>query len=160
MAPVYTYVVLRAWNKENIHPIVKMLLVSMYLQLTAILFGVIHYAKYTEDGVGIPPFAAFSEAFQTAARLSFALMLILVAQGWTVTTNVVRNKNQVIFLMGFFVFAYSLLVVWDATGMCVLTCWLCFCLLCMSFLSFFRSSSSCDKSSLTLILFCIFQPRP
>jgi GPR180/TMEM145, transmembrane domain len=107
---------LRFVSENPLHPIVKLLTAAIFSEFAAVFLGMVHYASFTSNGSGLPAIKALSDAMQVASHLIFVVLLITLAQGWTISTDELRNRSQIVRLMAMFVFAYALLVIWDVTG--------------------------------------------
>lgn len=70
-----------------VHPIVKMLTFSIFLEFISILVLLIHFGKYTQDGVGLSSFYKFGQIADVLSRVSFILLIMMMAKGWTIAQN-------------------------------------------------------------------------
>eukprot|EP01006_Ploeotia_vitrea_P037471 TRINITY_DN66132_c2_g1_i1.p2 TRINITY_DN66132_c2_g1~~TRINITY_DN66132_c2_g1_i1.p2 ORF type:complete len:375 (+),score=170.14 TRINITY_DN66132_c2_g1_i1:412-1536(+) len=112
---VHSYGIHKLWPSEVLHPIVKLLTAAITLQFFAVFFYLVHYGSFVGNGYGMPPLHAAAEVLQVMARLVFTLQLILIAQGWTISTDELRNRASLHTLFGLTVLAYGALVLWNMT---------------------------------------------
>lgn len=111
-----TYAFQKRWSSEYLHPIVKLSSATIILQFVAVFCAVVHYSAFVGNGFGAPVLDAAREVFGIAAKLTFILTMMLIAGGWTISTDAVQNRGFILGVMGFFIGTYALLALWDVTG--------------------------------------------
>jgi len=103
-------------SRENggaVHNIVKLFTASLWTQFFCIFFYIIHYGVYGDNGVGVPGANQFATFLEAIARISLILVLILLAQGWTISAEAIQHRMAIaaaIFLL--FIF-YLALIIWN-----------------------------------------------
>jgi len=100
-------------TKAFVHPIVKLFTFSLFFQLLSVLAEAIHYLVYSFDGKGVLPLDKFSEGMEALGRVAFILLLILLAKGWTISTDELRYRGFLIVGMLALFFAYFSLIIFD-----------------------------------------------
>lgn len=76
----------------------------------------IHWAVYKGNGSGVPFFEGLGRVIEVVARVTFFLLVMLLATGWTISSNVLRNRLQLIVTMSIVLLAYLILAIWDLAG--------------------------------------------
>jgi hypothetical protein len=71
--------------------------------------NMIHYIFYARDGVGVEWLSVFSKCWQVVGYVIFVNVLLLIARGWTITTNKLSRKLENSIISGFIVFIYTAL---------------------------------------------------
>jgi len=98
---LYTFGVLvhlygvRKLSKDSgafVHPLVKIFTFSLMFQYLSVFSELIHLAVFVGDGWGVPALSKFSVVMETLARISFMFLLILLAKGWTITTDEINPR--------------------------------------------------------------------
>jgi len=113
---VHLYGVRLAWeSKGYIHPIITLISICICLQFIGIMLQLIHLIIYTENGMGAPFLSFVGELVCGLSRLSFTLLLILLAHGWTISTDEIKNRNVILAGMLVCFSIYFVLVLWDYT---------------------------------------------
>ena len=57
-------------------------MIAIFLQWSAIIFDLIHYWKYTDDGKGFVTLEALSVIFEMGSECTMILLLYMLANGW------------------------------------------------------------------------------
>jgi hypothetical protein len=95
---------------KYLHPIIKIFLGVLLLFFMGIVFCLIHWVKFGQNGVGIITLERFGQVFLLAARLIFILLIILLASGWTISNDAVRRKWILLGIMNVLaIFQYTIL---------------------------------------------------
>jgi len=81
-----------------------------------VLFYLCHYGKYTQDGVGVPALKGLGEVLDASARVTLIIMLILLAQGWTISRQQLLHRWQIITAAGVLAVFYLAFIIWDVAG--------------------------------------------
>lgn len=95
------------------HPLIRLFSASLFAQLARLLLLFCHTLIFTFDGMGIRPFRVAAGACALLSRLSLITMFILFAQGWATIRLSVESRSGLLTLLGAFVAAYLLLLLWD-----------------------------------------------
>lgn len=87
--------VVRDFLQKNVmHEIHWMLVGSFVAYMMGHMLLLIHFAKYAKDGMGHEWLTIFSRCFEVVGFLVFVNVLILIARGWTITTNKLSRKIE------------------------------------------------------------------
>lgn len=79
-----------------IHPIVKLFTLAVVFEYISIFCYAIHYLSFGSNGVGVPAFANIGEVMTAVSRVLFISTLLLLAHGWTISTDVLRSRRTII----------------------------------------------------------------
>jgi len=79
----------------------------------AVFGDLIHYGTFHSDGIGVPSLDKFSTVIEAFARLSFILLLILLAKGWTISTDEIRQRGLILAVMSLLSISYFTLIIVD-----------------------------------------------
>jgi hypothetical protein len=113
---LHGYAIRNMWGESSLHPIIKLLTSVIVFQFLSVFAGLIHYSVFMSNGSGVPMMKAVQEVFQVLAHLTFMFMLIMVAQGWTISNDRIEHRG---FIFGFFLIVigcYVALVLWNVAG--------------------------------------------
>jgi hypothetical protein len=93
-------------NKEAfVHSLIKLFTASVSLAFVNILSELIHWGAYTRNGVGHPFVLVIGDICEIFASTSFILLLLLLAQGWAISSGLHNsNLQRRKFLIGFLSF--------------------------------------------------------
>jgi len=72
----------------------------------------IHYIIFANNGIGIWVLDYFGDVFEVVAKVCFILMIMLLALGWTITSDNLYGKTFVIFAVFFFSVTWIAILVW------------------------------------------------
>ena len=95
------------WMRRSLHPIVQILALCLILITFSVMFVLIHWANYKQNGMGCPGCRIFGQLLSGFSSIFFALLLIMIASGWAVTYHILPRK---IIVFGIFI-AYTLFYV-------------------------------------------------
>jgi len=113
---IHTYALRHMWQAGTLHPVVKLLAATIFVQFGSVFCGLVHYSSFTADGVGTPAIQSCGECLNICSRLMFVFLLILIAEGWTISTDEIKNRSFLFAVLGLFIVCYSALLLWDVTG--------------------------------------------
>jgi hypothetical protein len=82
-------------HRKKFHTTVSMLMVSIFLAFLQTLLAMIHYNRYSEDGVGIPTVLLTSQYIGVINDTLFTTLLILLAKGWTIVRRKISPQGRV-----------------------------------------------------------------
>lgn len=111
----HAYSAWQLFRTEALHPIVRLVSVTVILQFFSVLFYMIHYTTLQRNGIGVEGLKAFADLLNMLMDLSVILIIILVSKGWAVTTNVIpkRDATIILVLMALLTVLYLALFIWD-----------------------------------------------
>jgi len=103
------------WNTNGyLHPIIKLFGASFFFQFIAVIFYAVYYLKFSLDGEHsqINIIAKVSEIF---GRVILILMLCLLSRGWTISTEYLSGKNELLFVCLIFLMLQIVILIWQST---------------------------------------------
>ncbi len=95
---------------------VKLVAGIVLLHTLATLSAVIHYGDYASNGVGLKGFLVLDELLDTVAQSTMLILLLLLAQGWCVTSATVRDPTASRCAAVLVVLVYVVLFFWRVLG--------------------------------------------
>jgi len=113
LVALHLYGCWQLYRIEAYHPLVKVLTIAIMLEFFNILFQLIHYSGYAENGIGAPALEAFGNLLNMGSNLLLMFFCILVAKGWAITSHYLSQKNIVFIVMSLFILGYLFLFIWD-----------------------------------------------
>lgn len=94
------------------HHLPKLLSIVLVAEgVSAFLFA-LHYLTYTFDGAGLPLIKFFGENFQALSKLVMVLLLVLIAQGWTIVRAEIQDRQLIVGMMGALLFGTFFILLW------------------------------------------------
>ncbi|XP_013394090.1 transmembrane protein 145 isoform X3 [Lingula anatina] len=111
---VYCAYMLR--SRQLFHTTYKMYMVSLGCEVIFLLIKVSYYATLANTGYKYPGVKIFARIFESIATLTFLLMLILLAKGYTVTRGRLRQATavKITVMMTFYILLYIVMFIWEA----------------------------------------------
>ena len=94
------------------HHLPKLLMTVLTAEGFSCFLFTIHFLTYTFDGEGLPLIKFFAECAQAFSKLVLVLLLVLVAQGWTVVRAEVQYRRVTVGMMLGLTFATLVLLIW------------------------------------------------
>lgn len=105
------------WMRRSLHTIVQILAICLILITFSVMFVLIHWANYKQNGVGCPGCRIFGQLLSGFSSIFFALLLIMIASGWAVTYHILPRKIIVFGITAAYVLFYLILFICaNATG--------------------------------------------
>jgi len=99
-----------------VHPLIKIFTFGVLFQYLSVFAELIHLGVFVNDGIGVPALSKFSTVMETFARICFIFLLILLAKGWTISTDDIRHRWLVLVALLVITIIYFSLVVWQFVG--------------------------------------------
>lgn len=96
-----------------VHPLVKLFTFIVVLEYLSVIFLFLHYAAYAGDGVGIVGLYFTGLIFDTMSRLGFMILLMLVAKGWTISSETLEGRNVIVGTFCALFAVQCLLLLWE-----------------------------------------------
>ncbi len=96
-------------QNNMMHEIHWMLVCSFGAYWLSHMMNMIHYNRYSIDGVGVEWLSIFSKCWQVVGYVIFVNVLLLIARGWMITTNKLSRKLENSIISGFIVLIYTAL---------------------------------------------------
>jgi len=91
---VYTCVMLH--RARAYHVLMKMLTLVIACEWLATLIFLCTNAVYAVNGVGSPAFTGIADAIDLIAQVVFIILLMLLAQGWSISSSAIMNRKVLI----------------------------------------------------------------
>lgn len=104
------------WRARTFHPIVKLFTLSMVCWFLFVQCAMIHWAVFAGDGVGVPFLNALGHIFEIFGRVSFLLLAMLIAKGWTISSTQLTERAQLLGAVALVLVMYLVLAIWDLAG--------------------------------------------
>jgi len=101
------------WSSGSYHPTVKVLTICVTLEILYTLFGLIHYATYKNNGIGVPGLLGFGEILDIVYQLLFMFLLILLGKGYSISKNEISDRIPMIVIMSLFLVFYLSMFIWE-----------------------------------------------
>lgn len=83
------------------------------LEMCSKFFMFIHEAIYADDGIGAPGVLGFGDVLEMCGRVLFVGLLMLMAKGYTLTTNYIHNKVLLICIFCVWSLSYVAFYIWE-----------------------------------------------
>jgi len=104
--------------KQNaFHPLIRLLTLSISIELLSLVLYISHYAVYSKDGVGIPSMKIFAQIFDFFFVLIFTLLVMLIATGWGITYPTLEHLKKHWKVLGaflaVFLVCYVAILIWE-----------------------------------------------
>lgn len=102
------------------HPVTKLFTASLCIEFISLWLILIHMIRYASNGVGNESIKIMGDIFDIFSRVSFMLILLLLAKGWAVTRQQISRSDWILLLSiwipycGFNVFLY----IWNRVSIC------------------------------------------
>ena len=90
-------------KEQRIHLLVWLYTLAMILEALNIICGLIHYAIFTHDGMGVPVLLYIKDALNIVSDWFLIVILVLVAGGWQVTLRSVKWKCASFWFCAFYI---------------------------------------------------------
>jgi hypothetical protein len=100
----------------TMHLMLKLLSLIVLLYFFGMMFNMIHFIKFGNDGVGSTGSAAFGDLLLLVARSGFVLFLLLLSKGWTVSTAEMKDRPIVLGTAGTFLIFSLIMWIWALVG--------------------------------------------
>eukprot|EP01086_Lenisia_limosa_P009903 TRINITY_DN33641_c0_g1_i1.p1 TRINITY_DN33641_c0_g1~~TRINITY_DN33641_c0_g1_i1.p1 ORF type:complete len:420 (-),score=81.00 TRINITY_DN33641_c0_g1_i1:21-1280(-) len=98
----------------GVHPVIQILTALVGCEIVCNLLYFFHYCIYTQDGIGLPSFNFLGDVFDIITDVILLFLLLILAHGWTISTNTLRNSSAIFGGSAVFAFLYILTFLVDA----------------------------------------------
>ncbi|KAJ4463116.1 putative Rhodopsin-like GPCR transmembrane domain [Paratrimastix pyriformis] len=95
------------------HPAFRILLTALVLMATGSFFNFLHYAIKSFLGDSLPLSFAIGSIAQAAGQLTLVLLMWLIGQGWSISSNIVANRLKLAAIFCTLVGLYGAVQLWD-----------------------------------------------
>jgi len=99
-------------NHKYVHPLIRLFAVVVTVQFFFILFKMIHYVTFASNGKGIIGLDYFGDVLEVVAKVCFILMIMLLALGWTITSETLYGTSFVILSVFLFSATWIAILIW------------------------------------------------
>uniref|UniRef100_A0ABM0N1I0 Transmembrane protein 145-like n=1 Tax=Saccoglossus kowalevskii TaxID=10224 RepID=A0ABM0N1I0_SACKO len=82
-------------SRQLLHTTYKMYMASVIFYVICLFFLCVYYGDYGHTGIGVPGLKITGRVFYSLSQLTFLLMLILLAKGYTVTRGRISHSGSV-----------------------------------------------------------------
>ena len=101
----------------SVHSVMKFFSASVGFSCAAVALNALHLLAVASNGVGIIIFKWFAEGSDVIGQLSFILVLLSAARGWTITSAVLEGRGMLICLFSAVGMLYLCFFVWQSSFM-------------------------------------------
>lgn len=105
------------FKEKALHPIVRILSLTIIVQLLGCMASMIHWTVYAKNGVGVQFFVVVGEILLFLTSIGFMFLCILLAKGWSITVHVLTDKKILLGILGVFSVLYIILFFWQLFGL-------------------------------------------
>lgn len=98
-------------HQDKLHRAYKLFMMTLSCEVVAQLFDYIYYTHYVGNGVQLHPLQTIAELLHSTSEVIFVVLLILLANGWIITTAHLSHGTQMklnVFL-SFYILSYGIL---------------------------------------------------
>ena len=99
---------------DRLPPIHRLFMAGLGCLWLSSLLEMLHYSIYAHNGLGDPLAHAIAQCLRVGAQLLMCLLLLLLAQGWSISTETLQHKWTISVLFVLFAASHVLLVFWAA----------------------------------------------
>nr|XP_054760379.1 transmembrane protein 145-like [Lytechinus pictus] len=109
------YVAMILASRSLFHTTYKMYMWVLFLYILSLVFYIIFYADYANDGTEVRGLKFTARAFQSGADALFLLQLILMAKGYTITRGRLSHSGtvKITILMAIYCMLYAALFIYE-----------------------------------------------
>ncbi|XP_063960084.1 transmembrane protein 145-like [Lytechinus pictus] len=109
------YVAMLLASRSLFHTTYKMYMWVLFLYILSLVFYIIFYADYANDGTEVRGLKFTARAFQSGADALFLLQLILMAKGYTITRGRLSHSGtvKITILMAIYCMLYAALFIYE-----------------------------------------------
>lgn len=97
------------------HPIVMILLGVIGFIVLSLFFVMIHWGVYNSNGVGANGCRVFGQLLMGVANIAFAMLLVTIASGWSITYYDLPRKKQILLISVIYCICYLLIFIISAS---------------------------------------------
>ena len=87
---------------QYVHPIVKLFSFILVVQVVSVVFYLVHYFKFGQNGVGLIWMSYMGAILDAVARIVFIFLLLLLAHGWTISNDHLQQRWIIAGVLGVF----------------------------------------------------------
>merc|ERR1712166_686949 len=84
----------------NFHPVIEVFNLAAVMHWTSMMCLVIHYIAYDQNGIGWSAFSTLSTIFSEGLTVVVTSLLIVISQGWTITSDKIPNMATLLPIVG------------------------------------------------------------
>jgi hypothetical protein len=99
-------------SQKYVHPLIRLFTVVVSVQFIFIVFKLAHYVTFANNGKGIVFLDYLGDIFEVIAKVCFMLMIMLLALGWTITSDNLYGKSFVILAVFLFSGTWISILIW------------------------------------------------
>jgi len=100
-------------NEKYVHPLIRLFAVVITVQYVFIICKMIHYIIFSSDGKGVPFLDDLGFVLEVVAKVCFILMIMLLALGWTITSENLYGKGFVLLAVFLFSGIWIAILIWQ-----------------------------------------------
>jgi hypothetical protein len=99
---------------DRLPPIHRIFMAGLGCLWLSSLLELLHYSIYAHNGLGDPLAHAIAQCLRVGAQVLMCLLLLLLAQGWSISSETLQHKWLITVLGICFAAVHFLLVLWAA----------------------------------------------
>jgi len=99
-------------HQKYVHPLIRLFTFVVTIQYLFISTKMIHYIVFAHNGMGVPDLDYFGDVLEVVAKVCFILMLMLLALGWTITSEHLYGKPFVTIAVILFSVMWIAILIW------------------------------------------------
>jgi len=103
-------------REKAFHPIVRLEMLTLWLETVSLLFNFIHYATYASNGIGINGLKQLGDMLDMGAQIVFMLLLLLIAKGWAISRTQIAGPKLLIAFLSLLLIGHITLLTWENVG--------------------------------------------
>lgn len=106
---------LSLWHRELgfVHPILKLMSLSVLMGMFRFLFLFVHECLYLDDGIGAPWAVLASQVLHVLSQIIFLVTVVVIARGWAVSNRELSGRAVIGSMAFAFAIAFVLLFLYD-----------------------------------------------
>eukprot|EP00499_Haloplacidia_sp_CaronLabIsolate_P003157 CAMPEP_0196770528 /NCGR_PEP_ID=MMETSP1104-20130614/1189_1 /TAXON_ID=33652 /ORGANISM="Cafeteria sp., Strain Caron Lab Isolate" /LENGTH=413 /DNA_ID=CAMNT_0042140641 /DNA_START=67 /DNA_END=1308 /DNA_ORIENTATION=+ len=99
---------------ERVHPVVALLSLAIGFEVASLALFSLHWLVYSGNGIGLVDALTFGQFCSVTSLLLLTGLLMLLAKGWTISTEVLDNRAEVALPMILLAIGYLILEAWGS----------------------------------------------
>lgn len=96
----------------NFPPIHSLFATGLFCVWLSLALDVLHYSAFSHDGQGTPFLHLISTGLRVGSQICLLTLLLLLAQGWSISTESITDSGKVLFVIVGMGVSYFLLLLW------------------------------------------------
>eukprot|EP01107_Rhizomastix_libera_P013887 TRINITY_DN4076_c0_g1_i2.p1 TRINITY_DN4076_c0_g1~~TRINITY_DN4076_c0_g1_i2.p1 ORF type:complete len:415 (+),score=59.25 TRINITY_DN4076_c0_g1_i2:40-1245(+) len=115
LTAAHAYGCVRLWKEFIYHWAVRLLSICIGLMFFSSLFGLIHYGKYSNDGIGSVACREIGIFLSFAVEITLMFLLVLLSRGWAIQNEEITHKKIIFPIVGISALLFLILFILSNT---------------------------------------------